>query len=159
MAKPGPKTQPTNLKLLRNNPGRRPLNDLEPKPEAKVPLMPKGQLDDVAKKEWKRMGPILAKLGILTEIDHGLFEAMCISYSDWVKYSKQSREKPLIKSPATQYIQVSPFITLAQKALSNYLKIAVEFGLSPSSRSGLKIEKPRGQSKAEEFMARKRQAV
>jgi len=156
MAKPGPKTQPTKLKILRNNPGRRPLNDNEPDPDTEAPAMPKGRLDDVAKKEWNRMAPLLEKLGLLTEIDHGMFEAMCIAYSDWVKYSKQARERPLIKSQNSNYVQISPFITLAQNALKNYLKIAAEFGLSPSSRSNLKVEQPKRKSKAEEFMNRKK---
>ena len=134
--RPGPAPHPSKLVALKG--GRkhthRPMNDREPEPEQKAPPMP-DDLDEVAKQEWQRMSPILERLGILTEIDHGMFEAMCKSYSNWVKYSKMAQEKPLVKAPKTGYIQVSPFVTLSDKALKAYMKIAVEFGLTPSSRS------------------------
>ena len=134
--KPGPRPQPSKVIDLKG--GRkhthRPMNKNEPAPEAKAPPMPEG-LDDVAKAEWKRMAPVLERLGVLTEIDHGMFEAMCLSYSDWVKYSKMAQDRPIVKSEKTGYIQVSPFITLADKSLKAYMKLAVEFGLTPSSRS------------------------
>jgi len=135
--KPGPRPQPSkviNLKGGRKH-THRPMNDKEPTPDPKAPDMPKGRMDEVAKAEWERMAPLLEQLGILSEIDHGMFEAMCISYADWVKYSKMAQDKPLVKAPKTGYIQVSPFVTLADKALKAYMKIAVEFGLTPSSRS------------------------
>ncbi len=92
--KPGPRPQPSKVIDLKG--GRkhthREGNKNEPTPEAKAPPMPK-DLDAVAQTEWKRMAPILERLGVLTEIDHGMFEAMCISYAEWIKYTKNGSEK------------------------------------------------------------------
>ncbi len=49
----GRKPTPTRLKLLRNNPGKRPLNPDEPQPEATLPEPP-AHLSDEAKCEWQR---------------------------------------------------------------------------------------------------------
>ncbi len=45
---------PTNLNLLRGNPGKRKLNANEPDPEPAIPTCP-SHLNDVGKKEWRRV--------------------------------------------------------------------------------------------------------
>ena len=51
----GPKPKPTKLKLLEGNPGRRPINDKEPKPKERLPQCPT-HLSEEAKREWQRTG-------------------------------------------------------------------------------------------------------
>ena len=63
MATPGRKPKPTSLKVLEGNPGKRALNDTEPKPEKKAPKCPTW-LNKEAKKEWKRIATELEALGI-----------------------------------------------------------------------------------------------
>ena len=62
MKTPGPPPTPTNLKLLRGNPGKRKLNTNEPDPAPAIPPCP-GHLDKVAKKEWRRISKELLALG------------------------------------------------------------------------------------------------
>ena len=57
--------KPTHLKVLDGNPGRRPLNPGEPRPQVKVPTCPQ-HLSPTAKHEWKRLAHQLHVLGILT---------------------------------------------------------------------------------------------
>ena len=54
MATRGRKPTPTAIKELEGNPGKRALNDREPKPQKKAPACPKW-LEDEAKKEWRRL--------------------------------------------------------------------------------------------------------
>ena len=54
MATRGRKPTPTALKVLEGNPGKRKLNDNEPRPEKKAPSCPKW-LEPEAKKEWRRL--------------------------------------------------------------------------------------------------------
>ena len=54
MATRGRKPKPTALKVLEGNPGKRPLNELEPKPKKQAPSCP-SWLEPEAKKEWRRM--------------------------------------------------------------------------------------------------------
>jgi len=65
MAKPGTKPKPTALKVLEGNPGKRPLNENEPKPEPKAPVCPKW-LDNYAHKVWERLAPVLKQMGLLS---------------------------------------------------------------------------------------------
>src|SRR4051812_21402132 len=61
----GRKPKPTHLKLLDGNPGKRPLNAGEPKPERRIPTCP-AHLNPTAKAEWKRLARQMHVLGIVT---------------------------------------------------------------------------------------------
>ena len=73
-AQRGRKPKPTAVKELEGNPGKRPLNELEPKPKKKAPKCP-GWLDAEAKTEWRRVAKQLEELGVLTEVDMAAFAA------------------------------------------------------------------------------------
>jgi phage terminase small subunit len=64
----GRRPKPTRLKLLTGNPGKRPFNDTEPRPEPVVPECPP-ELSELARREWDRLAPELAKLRIVTNLD------------------------------------------------------------------------------------------
>lgn len=68
MAVRGRKPKPTALKVLEGNPGHRPLNKKEPMLKGRLPRCP-DWLEDDAKKEWKRLGKVLAEMGMLTNLD------------------------------------------------------------------------------------------
>ena len=76
MAKTGRKPKPSALKRLEGNPGKRPLNELEPIPPVTGLTCPKHLLPE-AKKEWKRLAPILMGMGLLTAADAVPFEGYC----------------------------------------------------------------------------------
>jgi phage terminase small subunit len=61
---------------LRGNPGKRRLNDAEPRPAPRVPSCPTC-LGDEARKEWRRLAKNLGELGLLTGLDRGLLAAYC----------------------------------------------------------------------------------
>ncbi len=63
----GRKPDPTKLKLLKGNPGKRAIKN-EPEPEVCIPDPP-DHLDDVAVGEWNRIAPQLEQLGLLSDID------------------------------------------------------------------------------------------
>ena len=50
----GRKPTPSAIKALEGNPGKRALNEREPRPEKKAPSCPKW-LEPEAKKEWRRL--------------------------------------------------------------------------------------------------------
>ena len=72
MATRGRKPTPTAIKELEGNPGKRKLNDKEPKPEKKAPSCPKW-LEPEAKKEWRRLAKKMELMGVLTEVDMAAF--------------------------------------------------------------------------------------
>ena len=75
---------PTHLKLLRGNPGKRPI---KPEPEPSVPDTPPEPpdfLSEDAVNEWWRVAPELHALGLLTELDVAPFAAYCDAYARWI---------------------------------------------------------------------------
>ena len=74
MAAKGRKPLPTALKVLEGDrgKGRRPINKNEPTPPQDNVKCPDWLLPE-AKKEWKRLGPSLVAMGILTDHDMEAF--------------------------------------------------------------------------------------
>ena len=64
----GRRPQPTNVLKMRGNPGKRPLNDAEPKPPD-APVVKPGYLSAVAGVVWDEIAPIAEAMGTLTAAD------------------------------------------------------------------------------------------
>lgn len=141
MAQRGRKPIPTAIKKLEGNPGKRPLNDREPKPVKRAPKCP-DWLDAEAKKEWRRMARTLEALGILTEIDRAAFAGYCQAYARW-KESEEfiSKHGTIVKTPSGYWQQV-PQVSIAQTYLKILNRFCGDFGLTPSSRSRIIADKP-----------------
>ena len=130
----GRKPIPTQIKLLRGNPGKRPLNESEPQPVPLAPSCPP-ELSQGAKEEWNRLVPELVELGLLTRLDRAALAAYCQAYATYLD-AIQAVQKygQLVKSP-NGYPQVSPYLTIANRQVEIMTRIASEFGFTPASRS------------------------
>lgn len=139
----GPAAKPTQLKMIQGNPGKRQLNnDVKFSASDKVPE-PLKHLDKIAKKEWKRLAPVVFKVGLLTEGDLAAFGSYCSAYSTWYHAEKNLQaamsENGGVMTFVTDkgYQQQIPEVGIVNQARLNMVKIAREFGLTPSSRSGI----------------------
>lgn len=134
MAIRGRKPKPTALKVLEGNPGHRPLNKKEPLVKGKLPKCP-SWLEDDAKKEWRRLGRVLADMGMLTEMDMTAFAGYCQAYARW-KGAEEfiSQHGDMVRTP-NGYLQQVPQVSIAQTNLKIMLKFCEQFGLTPSARS------------------------
>ena len=133
----GRKPLPTHLKILRGNPGRRPLPENEPEVPVGVPDPPK-HLVGKAKKEWERIIPLLHQSGLVTKIDGSLLATHCEYVAQAAEASRKLRKTGmLIKGPDGQPT-INPYWKILMAALDGIKKTAVEFGMSPSSRSRVK---------------------
>ena len=134
----GRKPKPTVLKVLSGNPGKRKLNHDEPI-AAGIPDCPEF-LDAVAKEEWNRCVKVLAEMGVLTKADRAALAGYCVAYSRWVEAEALvKRYGMIVKSPEKGFPMKSPYLTVADQALESRRKLMVEFGMTPSSRSRLKM--------------------
>lgn len=134
MAERGRKPIPTAIKVLEGNPGKRPINANEPKPNKKAPRCP-SWLEDEAKKEWKRLAKQMEQLGILTEIDMAAFAGYCQAYARWKEAEEFiSKHGTIVKTPSGYWQQV-PQVSIAQTYLKIMNRFCEQFGLTPSSRS------------------------
>jgi phage terminase small subunit len=68
--------------MLTGNPGKRPLNGDEPRPEANIPECPP-ELRPLATQEWDRLAGELAALRLLTNLDRAALAAYCGAYALW----------------------------------------------------------------------------
>lgn len=138
MATKGRKPKPTALKVLEGNPGKRPLNDKEPKPEKKAPRCP-SWLEPEAKKEWKRMAKTLESIGVLTKVDMTAFAGYCQAYARWKEAEEfLSKHGTIFKTPSG-YIQQVPQVSIAQTYLKVMKDFCSEFGLTPASRTRIQV--------------------
>ena len=157
MGRRGPPPQPTALKLLRGNPGKRALNKDEPKPEPLKPdeeaaKCPK-ELTGDARAVWKRMAPGAMRVGLLTTADLTLFEAFCMTYMRW-------RQAERLTQNNLELAIAKGYRNTAVKERQLLLQFSARFGFDPSSRSNVKVrgsiggtEQPK--SKVDQFRASK----
>lgn len=130
----GPAPTPTALKIVRGNPGKRPLNKREPKPRIILPHCP-DHLDESAKAEWKRLVKILTGMKVLTEADYMALANLAQTWSTMVKAQEQlSKTGVLFKTPSG-YVQQSPLVGIVNNCISIITKLGQEFGVTPASRS------------------------
>ena len=134
MGRRGFAPEPTVLKVIKGNPGKRPLNVREPKPKPIKPTCP-AWLDAEAKREWKRIVPELDSLGLLGKIDRAALAGYCECWSQWQQASRILQEKGLTFKTPSGYMQQRPEVSIAQKSLSLLKGFCQEFGLTPSARS------------------------
>lgn len=151
MAVRGRKPTPTAIKELEGNPGKRKLNEREPRPVRKAPSCPRW-LEPEARKEWKRLAKKMETLGILTEIDMGVFAGYCQAYARWKEAEEFiSRHGTIVKTPSGYWQQV-PQVSIAQTYLKIMQRSAEQFGLTPSARSRI-VAEPVGNENDDEMEA------
>jgi P27 family predicted phage terminase small subunit len=139
MATAGRKPTPTKLKLLKGNPGGRPVNTQEPKPTPKAPQVPTW-LSPEAKQEWKRVVPELDRLGLLTLVDRSSLSAYCESWATFVKAQKDVTKRGVLVTGYRGSKVKNPSLQIARDAMQAIRGFAAEFGLTPSARTRLTID-------------------
>ncbi|KDR95912.1 phage terminase, small subunit, putative, P27 family [Peptoclostridium litorale DSM 5388] len=140
MGRRGPAPKPTNLNVLQGNPGKRQLNTSEPTFKKAIGLKPPTFLDRLAKKEWKRVVPLLEKNGLLTEADTAALAAYCQNFSRWVDAEKLVSEKGYTYTTDKGNVIQRPEVGIANTAMKLMKSFAQEFGLTPSSRTNLSVK-------------------
>jgi P27 family predicted phage terminase small subunit len=122
------------MKMLTGNPGKRPMNMHEPRPEPVVPDCPT-ELGPVARREWDRLAGELGKLNLLTTLDRAALAAYCGAYALWAEATEAIQKfGTMVKSPSGYPIQ-SPYVSIANRQAEIMMRIASEFGFTPASRS------------------------
>jgi P27 family predicted phage terminase small subunit len=121
---PGPPPTPARLKLLRGNPGKRPIRpELQPE-QPPTPPEPPDFLTGYAVGEWRRIAPELHRLGLLTVLDLTL-AAYCTAYARW-----RTTEELLAGMDPDPRPKV--LIRIATQAARDMARCGREFGMSPS---------------------------
>ena len=156
MGKRGPKPKPTRLKILRGNPGNRPLNQNEPQPALGAPECP-AWLDKEAKEEWDWVVPQLQPLGYLSVIDRAALAVYCQAWAELRIATKTLQKEGRTFTTETGYMAPHPAVSQQRSAWQAVKSFASLFGLDPSSRQGLKVSLDAGREPTgfEEFLSRR----
>lgn len=157
----GRKPKPTALRLVGGNAGKRPI----PKKEAIIALSeptPPAFLCDDAKVEWGRVCSVLYSSGLMTELDRAALAAYCAAYGRWAQAERainrmaskdELNSALMIKTSNGNAIQ-NPLVGIANKAKSDMVRYAAEFGMTPSARSRVNSTKNDKEDPSDRFFAR-----
>lgn len=150
MGKRGPRPEPTILKIAKGNPGKRRLNQSEPKPAADA-IQPPDWVTGKSLEKWQEVVPKLLGMGVMTNADVDTIARYCTMYEQYVKYLEQVRrglDVLVIRDDAgkVKYMQSTPAATMMTKLAASMLRIEQEFGLTPSARTGIVAKPPQDNS-------------
>ena len=139
MSRRGPPPQPTTLRLLRGNPGKRAMNAREPKPPVTAPSCPRW-LSREAKQSWRETVPVLKEMRILARVDRDALTAYCQCYARWKAaelFLDQHGEVYPIRDEkgAVRCMQPFPQVAIARSELQMLQRYQQEFGMTPSART------------------------
>ena len=137
----GPVAKPTVIEIMEGRPGHRPINSREPQPRAVAPRCPE-HLDARAKKEWRRLVPILQRMRVLTEADGIALGNLCQTYSTMLKAQEKLNELGILYKSPSGYVMQSPLLNIVSACVDTLNKLSREFGLTPASRSRLTMTTP-----------------
>jgi P27 family predicted phage terminase small subunit len=140
---PGPRPTPIPLRLLRGNPGKRPIGaHIEPERPAEPPEPPPF-LAKHAQDEWWRVAPGLHQMGLLTVLDVMPLAAYCMAYARW-RAAEEGLARTAEFSPRTSGLLIrtmdgnaraNPLARIAAAAAADMVRYAAEFGFSPAARA------------------------
>jgi P27 family predicted phage terminase small subunit len=155
----GRRPKPTALKVLAGNPGKRPLNQDEPKAPAAPPVKPDG-LSARADAAWDREAQKCVEMATLTSADEQAFATLCelIATRELIAAEKSAPEFKLLVQEATVdhdgdthlKVRENPLLRMERQTASTMRAYLQMFGLDASSRSRIKApsQKPANRLKA-----------
>ncbi len=154
--KRGRKPTPTVLRQLRGNPSKRAINHREPQPPPGLPACPRW-LDAEGKKVWHEIVPQLKAMRLLARIDKGVIARYCDAWSQWKRnreFLRTNGDCYPIKDDSGRVTYLQPFPQLAQlnRLVQQMTNFESAFGLSPSSRSTIRVNEGGGELDAFEQM-------
>lgn len=136
MGRRGPAPTPTKLKLLRGNPGRRPIGQ-DPEPRVGPPVQPAG-MSEPSRAVWDRLIGDYGHTGVLTGVDA---DAMRIYCEAVVRYEQAAQllegSGPLVKGARANELVKNPLHQVVRDNADLVRAFARELGFTPSARSAL----------------------
>jgi P27 family predicted phage terminase small subunit len=95
-------------------------------------------LDDDARDAWHRISHQLDELGLLTSADAEAVALYCSAFSRWIKANEAIAEEGLTVS--SQFgDKVNPHVGIAEAAAKQMVRLLTQFGMTPASRSSLRV--------------------
>ena len=139
----GRRPQPTNMRVINGNPGKRALPTNEPKPRAGLPPCPKG-VSALARKMWTRIGDELDRMGVMTHADGPALELLVDAYAEWRQARDVVEDLGATYESETEHgsiVRARPEVAIAADAWRRCKAMLVEFGATPAARTKVEGER------------------
>ena len=136
---------PTEIKLLRGNPGKRKLNRREPRGHSGLPACPT-HLRGIAREAWRRLGERLTVLRVVTDADAAALELLALAYGEYrqaVGVVERRGATYATRTANGMIVRRRPEVAIASDAWRRVKSMLVEFGLTPAARTRV-IAEPAG---------------
>lgn len=145
MGKRGPRPAPTGVKLARGTLRSKPKS--EPTPPASSIVMP-GHLGELAQAKWHELLPLLQGVKVMTDADVEALARYCDTYEWWLAtraiLKKDGCTYPILNDAGeVKYVAQRPEVSIAHKLATQLRQLEQDFGLNPSARTSLHVEKPK----------------
>lgn len=137
---------PTALRILRGNPGKRPINQTEPQPAIIRPEMTaEVKANPRATEEWDRIAPMLERMRVLTEADYLALGTLCLDVAMLDEVHEKIRNSGLLIKTGiadAPMIRKNPLLEIRMQLEGGIHRWLCEFGMTPSSRTRLHTHAP-----------------
>jgi len=140
MPRRGPKPVPTSTLVARGSWRAASRGDREWKPKVVEPPVPR-YVKGEARKIWKDLAPLLVEEGVLTVVDGIVFGLLCCAIAEFHEAQRLVEKHGALATTEKGATYQHPAVGMRNKAAERASKLAGQFGLSPSSRAGMAINK------------------
>lgn len=94
-------------------------------------------------------------MGVLTLVDRAALVAYCVAWGTMVDATKKLETTDMVIETSFGNLVQNPWLQVRNRAMDDMRKFAVEFGMTPSSRSRVVANAPREKSEFEQYLERK----
>jgi P27 family predicted phage terminase small subunit len=149
----GPVPRPTQMLVL-NGSAAAARREGEPQPEIVEPECP-AWLTERAREEWRRIAPELVKLKCLTRSDQAALALYCQAIAD-VEELREVLGKEGWTLTTPQGVKKHPAASAYNEACTRVRAFSLEFGLTPSARTRIKVDAKKSADPLGDFVRRKK---
>ncbi len=140
MGRRGPRPTPSPILALRGTLRRDRRRD-EPEPPTGRPACP-DELQGEARKEFYRLTREMESIGVLAKSDRGAITLWCRSWAQHEEASAKIAATGLVVKSPNGFAVLNPYLTVQRRAAEVLLRLAREFGLTPSARASVRTAPP-----------------
>jgi P27 family predicted phage terminase small subunit len=153
------KAKPTALKKVEGTYRKDRDKAPEIRPSVEISLNAPEDLNEWGQKIWEEIMGEFGPVGLITRVDLGSFYTLCSWYGIFREAEDIVRAKGLEveiekftpKGESYTVTETNPMIAVMDKAQKNYVSMAKEFGITPSSRAGLSMPDKKAKDEFAEF--------
>lgn len=142
----GRKRTPTQIKLVRGNPGKRKINKNEPKGQPIYPDPSKDLKYAETKALWKKYAPVAFRMGVLTENSEHTWSVTWEAYDDYLKAREDVYKNgiTLETTGANNSVvqKANPAIKMMENAWRRHVHGLSLFGFNPMDQGKVTVDKP-----------------